>query len=119
MMVAGKWLDNTTCRKCKQRHPPSISCLLAKSIADEQAAERDEMTDQEFIESVPGPVAVLEATVEDLRRQTLELAITAGYNKLMWAKFSAALQQINVLAERDAYVPSVFILDAQEGLIWP
>lgn len=33
MMVDGKWVPNTTCRTCRHRHPPELSCLEAKEKA--------------------------------------------------------------------------------------
>lgn len=41
MLVEGKWLDNITCPKCRNRHPKEITCEQAKAIADKQREERE------------------------------------------------------------------------------
>lgn len=38
MMVNGKWLDNTTCKRCRFRHPPELTCAQAQVIAEKDRA---------------------------------------------------------------------------------
>jgi hypothetical protein len=41
-MVNGKWLDNTTCKHCRHRHPPSLTCEQARKAMEANRAARPE-----------------------------------------------------------------------------
>lgn len=42
MNVNGKWFENITCKKCRNRHPAELSCEESKKIADEMKLEREQ-----------------------------------------------------------------------------
>lgn len=46
-MVDGTWVENTTCKRCRHRHPATIDCAEAKLLACKAAAERADARTEE------------------------------------------------------------------------
>lgn len=33
MIIDGVWVDNITCKRCRRRHPASVTCEVAREVA--------------------------------------------------------------------------------------